>query len=71
MVLKTANPYAELDARDAIVKGTTQGPKPEELVVEKLRQPQRAKTSNWKNEKSHKSESRQEGRQGQRCAGCA
>ena len=69
-VLKTANSYVALAASDAIVKGPTQGPTPEVLAVEKLRQPRRTKTGNWKNNKSHKSESRPEGRQGQRCAGC-
>ena len=79
--LEIANSYIALAASDAIVKGPTQGPTPEELAaeklhqlevlaVEKLRQPRRAKTSNWKNAKSHQSESRPEGRQGQRCAGC-
>ena len=81
MVLKIANSYIALAASDAIVKGPTQGPTPEELAaeklhqpevlaVEKLRQPRRAKTSNWGNGNSHQSESRPEGRQGQRCAGC-
>ena len=81
MVLKIANSYVALAASDAIVKGPTQGPtpevlaveklhQPEVLAVEKLRQPRRAKTSNWKNGKSHQSESRPEGHQGQRCAGC-
>ena len=81
MVLKIANSYVALAASDAIVKGPTQGPTPEVLAVEKLhhpevlaveklRQPRRAKTSNWKNGKSHQSESRPEGHQGQRCAGC-
>ena len=81
MVLKIANSYVALAASDAIVKGPTQGPtpevlaaeklhQPEVLAVEKLRQPRRAKTSNWGNGNSHQSESRPEGRQGQRCAGC-
>ena len=81
MVLKIANSYIALAASDAIVKGPTQGPTPEEhaaeklhqpevLAVEKLRQPRRAKTSNWGNGNSHQAESRPEGRQGQRCAGC-
>ena len=81
MVLKIANSYVALAASDAIVKGPTQGPtpevlavekihQPEVLAVEKLRQPRRAKTSNWKNGKSHQSESRPEGHQGERCAGC-
>ena len=81
MVLKIANSYIALAASDAIVKGPSQGPtpevlaveklhQPEVLAVEKLRQPRRAKTSNWGNGKSHQSESRPEGRQGQRCAGC-
>ena len=70
MVLKIANSYVALAASDAIVKGPNQGPTPEVLAVEKLRQPRRAKTSNWKNGKSHTSESRPEGHQGQRCAGC-
>ena len=69
-VLKTANSYVALAASDAIVKGPTKGPTPEVLAVEKFRQPRRTKTGNWKNNKSHKSESRPEGRQGQRCAGC-
>ena len=81
MVLKIANSYVALAASGAIVKGPTQGPtpevlaaeklhQPEVLAVEKLRQPRRAKTSNWGNGNSHQSESRPEGRQGQRCAGC-
>ena len=51
-VLKTANSYVALAASDAIVKGPTQGPTPEVLAVEKLRQPRRTKTGNWKNNKS-------------------
>ena len=56
MVLKNANSYVALAASDAIVKGPTQGPPPEVLAVEKLRELRRAKTSNWKNGKSHQSE---------------
>ena len=69
MVLKITNSYVALAASDAIAKGPTQGPTPEVLAVEKLRQPRRAKTSNWKNGKSHTSELRPEGHQGPRCAG--
>ena len=70
MVLKTANSYIALAVSNAIVKGHTQGPTPEVLTEERLRQPRLAKTRNWKNGKSHhKSKYWPEGRQRQRCAG--
>ena len=50
--MKSANSYVALAASDAIIIGPIQGPTPEVLAVQMLRQPRHAKASNLKNGKS-------------------